>query len=312
MSDIVHVQNLVKRYGDMLALDHFNLRIAQGEIFGLLGPNGSGKTTSINCMLQLLTYDKGTIELFGEPMSPTRYDLKRRIGVVPQQMAVFDELTVRENIDYFCSLYVADRTRRRSLVDEAVEFVGLGDFTRFRPGKLSGGLARRLNIACGIAHKPELVFFDEPTVAVDPQSRNAILDGICRLRDEGATVVYTSHYMEEVEQICSRIMIMDGGKTLAEGTNDELKRMISMGEKVVIEVAELPSEVLARVRALPHVLSTDVSAGSLTCSCEASPHNLTDILDALRAQGVALGRIYSEPPTLNDVFLEITGRELRE
>ncbi len=212
MTDIVHVENLVKRYDDLIALDHFNLNIAPGEIFGLLGPNGSGKTTSINCILQLLAYDKGTIELFGEPMTPARYDLKRRIGVVPQQVAVFDELTVRENIDYFCSLYVNDRKRRRALVDEAIDFVGLGDFTKFRPGKLSGGLARRLNIACGIAHKPELIFFDEPTVAVDPQSRNAILEGICRLRDEGATVVYTSHYMEEVEQICSRIMIMDGGR----------------------------------------------------------------------------------------------------
>lgn len=312
MTDIVRVENLVKRYGDLLALDHFSLRIAPGEIFGLLGPNGSGKTTSINCMLQLLTYDKGAIELFGEPMSPTRYDLKRRIGVVPQQMAVFDELTVRENIDYFCSLYVDDRARRRELVDEAIDFVGLADYVKFRPKKLSGGLARRLNIACGIAHKPELIFFDEPTVAVDPQSRSSILDGICHLRDEGATVVYTSHYMEEVEQICSRIMIMDGGSTLAEGTNDELKRMISMGEKVVIEVAELPDQVLAAVRELPHVLAADVASGTLTCSCEASPHNLTDILDCLRSRGVALGRIYSEPPTLNDVFLEITGRELRD
>lgn len=312
MTDIVRVENLVKRYGDLLALDHFSLRIAPGEIFGLLGPNGSGKTTSINCMLQLLTYDKGAIELFGEPMSPTRYDLKRRIGVVPQQMAVFDELTVRENIDYFCSLYVDDRARRRELVDEAIDFVGLADYVKFRPKKLSGGLARRLNIACGIAHKPELIFFDEPTVAVDPQSRSSILDGICHLRDEGATVVYTSHYMEEVEQICSRIMIMDGGRTLAEGTNDELKRMISMGEKVVIEVAELPGQVLAAVRELPHVLAADVASDTLICSCEASPHNLTDILDCLRSRGVALGRIYSEPPTLNDVFLEITGRELRD
>ena len=312
MADIVRVENLVKRYGDLLALDHLNLRIAQGEIFGLLGPNGSGKTTSINCILQLLTYDKGTIELFGEPMGPARYDLKRRIGVVPQQVAVFEELTVRENIDYFCSLYVDDRARRRKLVDEAIEFVGLGDYERFRPKKLSGGLARRLNIACGVAHKPELIFFDEPTVAVDPQSRNSILDGICRLRDEGATVVYTSHYMEEVERICSRIMIMDGGRTLAEGTNDELKRMINMGEKVVAEVAELPGPVLAAVRDLPHVLTADIARGTLTCSCEASPHNLTDILDTLRTGGVALGRVYSEPPTLNDVFLEITGRELRD
>ena len=310
--DVVSVDGLVKRYGEVLALDHLDLHIAQGEIFGLLGPNGSGKTTAINCILQLLSYDRGTIELFGEPMAPGRYDLKRKVGVVPQEVAVIDELSVRANIDFFCSLYVSDTARRRSLVDEAIEFVGLADYERFRPGRLSGGLRRRLNIACGIAHKPELVFFDEPTVAVDPQSRAAILSGIEGLCDAGATVVYTSHYMEEVEQICSRIMIMDGGRTLAEGTNDELKRMISMGEKVVIEVAELADDVLASVRALPHVLSASYAAGALTCSCEAYSHNLTDILDALRARGVALGRIYSEPPTLNDVFLEITGRELRD
>ena len=203
---IVDVRNLVKRYGDVLALDHFNLQIEQGEVFGLLGPNGSGKTTTINCILQLLTYDKGEIELFGQPMKPTSYELKRRIGVVPQDVAVFDELNVRENIDYFCGLYVTDAAERRALVDEAIAFVGLEDYAKFRPKKLSGGLKRRLNIACGIAHKPELIFFDEPTVAVDPQSRNSILEGIQRLNAEGATVVYTSHYMEEVEQICSRIM----------------------------------------------------------------------------------------------------------
>ena len=308
----VHVSQLVKRYGDMVALDYFDLDVNQGEIFGLLGPNGSGKTTAINCILALLTYDSGTIRVFGQPMTPTSYALKRRIGIVPQNVAVFNELTVTENIDYFCSLYVPKKTDRAPLVEESIEFVGLQDFRKFRPGKLSGGLLRRLNIACGIAHKPELIFFDEPTVAVDPQSRNAILEGICRLRDEGATVVYTSHYMEEVEQICSRIMIMDGGRVLAQGTNDELKRMIQMGEKIVIEVGEVPSAALGAVASLPHVLDLSATAGQLTFSCEASPHNLTDILDALRSHDVALGRIYSEPPTLNDVFLEITGRELRD
>ena len=234
--DVIAIEGLVKRYDELLALDHFDLHVDQGEIFGLLGPNGSGKTTSINCMLALLTYDRGSIRLFGESMAPTRYDLKRRIGIVPQQVAVIDELTVRENIDYFCSLYVNDRARRRALVDEAIEFVELEEFVRFRPGKLSGGLLRRLNIACGIAHKPELIFFDEPTVAVDPQSRNAILNGIQRLRAEGATVVYTSHYMEEVEQICDRVMIMDHGRALAQGTPDELKRSIRTGERIVIEL----------------------------------------------------------------------------
>ena len=311
-NSVVSVRSLVKRYGDILALDHFNLEIGKGEIFGLLGPNGCGKTTAINCMLQLLVYDKGDIELFGEAMKPTRYDLKRRIGVVPQQVAVFDELTVFENIDCFCALYVSDKTRRRELVAEAIEFVGLEDYRKMRPKKLSGGLLRRLNIACGIAHKPELIFFDEPTVAVDPQSRNAILDGIVRLRDEGATVVYTSHYMEEVEQICSRIMIMDGGRVLAQGTNDELKRMIQMGERVTVEVGAVEPATVERLRALEHVLSVELSGGELICTCEASPHNLVDILDTLRAADVALGRVWSEPPTLNDVFLEITGRELRD
>lgn len=308
----VHVSQLVKRYGDMVALDYFDLDVNQGEIFGLLGPNGSGKTTAINCILALLTYDSGTIRVFGQPMTPTSYALKRRIGIVPQNVAVFEELTVRENIDYFCALYVNDRAKRRDLVDEAIAFVGLEDYEKFRPRKLSGGLLRRLNIACGIAHKPELIFFDEPTVAVDPQSRNAILEGICRLRDEGATVVYTSHYMEEVEQICSRIMIMDGGRVLAQGTNDELKRMIQMGERVTVEVGAVEPATVERLRALEHVLAVELSGGELVCTCEASPHNLVDILDTLRAADVALGRVWSEPPTLNDVFLEITGRELRD
>lgn len=331
--DIIAVEGLVKRYGELLALDHFDLNVSCGEIFGLLGPNGSGKTTSINCMLALLTYDRGSIELFSEAMGPTRYDLKRRIGIVPQQVAVIDELTVHENIDYFCSLYVDDRTRRRALVDEAIEFVGLEEFCRFRPSKLSGGLLRRLNIACGIAHKPELIFFDEPTVAVDPQSRNAILTGIQRLRAEGATVVYTSHYMEEVEQICDRVMIMDHGRALAQGTPDELKRSIRTGERIVVEVegasrghglgqglgsepaspgSALPARELDRLRALPHVLDVALDGNLLTVTCEASEHNLTDVLAALRAGGARLGRITCAPPTLNDVFLEITGRELRD
>lgn len=312
MTDIVHVENLVKRYDDLIALDHFNLNIAPGEIFGLLGPNGSGKTTSINCILQLLAYDKGTIELFGEPMTPVRYDIKRRIGVVPQQVAVFDELTVRENIDYFCSLYVNDRKRRRALVDEAIDFVGLGDFAKFRPGKLSGGLARRLNIACGIAHKPELIFFDEPTVAVDPQSRNAILEGIQNMNRQGSTVVYTSHYMEEVEEICTRIMIMDHGQALATGTNAELKAMIGTGEKIQIDVPELDEATLARLDALPHVTRTLYREGTLELACQNGTHNVSDVLAVLQRDGAQFGRIYAEPPTLNDVFLEITGTELRD
>lgn len=310
--DIVAVDNLVKRYNEVLALDHFNLHIEPGEVFGLLGPNGSGKTTAINCILQLLTYDKGTIELFGQAMRPTSYDLKRRIGIVPQNVAVFEELNVRENIDYFCALYVNDRAKRRDLVDEAIAFVGLEDYTKFRPRKLSGGLLRRLNIACGIAHEPELIFFDEPTVAVDPQSRNAILEGIQEMNRQGSTVVYTSHYMEEVEEICTRIMIMDHGKALATGTNAELKAMIGTGEKIQIDAPELDEAALAHLDALPHVTRALYREGTLELACQNGTHNLSDVLAVLQRDGVQFGRIYAEPPTLNDVFLEITGTELRD
>ena len=311
MHDIVSVVDLVKRYGSALALDHFNMEIERGEVFGLLGPNGSGKTTAINCILQLLTYDRGEIRLFGQTMTQTSYDLNRRIGVVPQNVAVFEELTVRENIDYFCGLYVSDSASRKKLVREAIEFVGLEDYEKAVPKKLSGGLLRRLNIACGIAHKPELVFFDEPTVAVDPQSRASILDGIKQMNADGSTIVYTSHYMEEVEEICTRIMIMDKGRTLACGTNEELKQLVAAGEKIIIE-ADVPEAALLRIRSLPHVLTATYDDGSLSITCENGEHNVADVLDELTKARIRPGRIWAEPPTLNDVFLEITGRELRD
>ena len=244
MENVVEVKNLVKRYKERVALDHLNLEIRKGEIFGLLGPNGSGKTTAINCILSLLQYDKGEICVMGRPMEENAYDRKRKIGVVMQNVAVFDELTVYENIDYFCGLYIEDKEKRKQCVEEAIEFVELSEFRRYYPKKLSGGLLRRLNIACGIAHKPELIFFDEPTVAVDPQSRNKILEGTQMLNEQGATIIYTSHYMEEVEQICSRIAILDRGKVLAQGTADELKAMIKNTETIRLEVPQISEDIL--------------------------------------------------------------------
>src|SRR5690606_29806465 len=181
----------------------------------------------------------------------------RQIGIVPQNVAVYNELTVYENIDYFCGLYVHDKKLRKELVHEAIEFVGLKDFRHYYPQKLSGGLLRRLNIACGIAHKPKLIILDEPTVAVDPQSRNKILEGILQLNTQGATVIYTSHYMEEVEQICSRIMIIDKGRAIATGTKEELKAMITLGEKITVESQYVTESQLNKLRALPNVISAD-------------------------------------------------------
>lgn len=257
METVIKVENLLKRYNELIALDNFNLEVKEGEIFGLLGPNGSGKSTTISCILGLLKYDKGNIEVFGKKMSPYEYDIKRQIGVVMQNVAVFDELTVYENIDYFCGLYIKDRSLRKQYVKEAIDFVNLGDFEKFVPQKLSGGLLRRLNIACGIAHKPKLIFMDEPTVAVDPQSRNNILEGIKKLNSDGATIVYTSHYMEEVEKICTRIAIMDKGKNLAIGTKEELKNMINLGENVSIEILDFDEKYIQDIKKLPNVYSVE-------------------------------------------------------
>ena len=250
---VVKLTNLVKRYKELIALDNFSLEIKKGEVFGLLGPNGSGKTTTINCLLSLLKYDKGEVELFGEKMGPERRDLKKRIGVVCQNVAVFDELTVYENID-----------------------------------------------------------LDEPTVAVDPQSRNKILEGVTELNKNGATIIYTSHYMEEIEQICSRILIMDKGKEVASGTSEELKGRIKNTENVIVDIKKLPSEHLEKIKKLNHVYEAQYMSDKLTIKCSGGKHNITHVIEYLSDNNLNYDRIYSELPTLNDVFLEITGKELRD
>ncbi len=252
MDTVVSVQNLVKKYKNNYAVNDLSFNVKKGEILGLLGPNGSGKTTTINCILSLLQFDSGQIKIFGETMRPSAYDIKQKIGVIFQEVAVFNELTVYENIDYFCGLYISDKNTRKQYITDALKLVSLEKFQKYRPKQLSGGLLRRLNIACGIAHKPELIFLDEPTVAVDPQSRNNILNDIKKLRDQGATVIYTTHYMEEVEELCDRIIILDNGKIIAKGTVDELKKLAKNQTKIVTG------------------------------------------------------------PTLNDVFLELTGKDLRD
>ena len=244
MEKVIEIKNLTKSYKNLKAVDDLSFDVYKGEILGLLGPNGSGKSTTINSILSLLKYESGTIKIFNKEMKPDSYDLKRDIGVIFQEVAVFNELTVLENIDYFCGLYITDKNKRNKCVEDAIKLVGLENYKKFYPKQLSGGLLRRLNIACGIAHKPKLIFLDEPTVAVDPQSRNNILDGIKMLRDKGATIVYTTHYMEEAEILCDRIIILDKGKIIAEGTKEQLKEMTKIEEKITLEIDSLNEEII--------------------------------------------------------------------
>ena len=312
MEKIIEIKNLTKRYGDLVALDDFSLDVYKGEILGLLGPNGSGKSTTINTILSLLKYDSGKICIFNQEMSPTAYDIKSKIGVVFQDVAVFEELSVIENIDYFCGLYIKDKKIRNNYVQDAIDLVGLNEFKKFKPKQLSGGLLRRLNIACGIAHKPKLIFLDEPTVAVDPQSRNNILEGIKKLNELGATIVYTTHYMEEVEQLCNRIVIMDKGKIIASGTKDELKDMISLGEKITIELKSMNQAFIDRLKNSKRVINIEIENNIVHISYKTKEDNLSKLIDYVRENNVSYTSIFSERPTLNDVFLELTGKELRD
>lgn len=312
MEKVIEINNLTKEFKTLKAVDDLSFDVYRGEILGLLGPNGSGKSTTINCILSLLEYQQGSISVFGQLMQPNAYDIKKNIGVVFQDVAVFEELTVLENIDYFCGLYIQEKKLRRQYIDEAIELVGLENYKKFYPKQLSGGLLRRLNIACGIAHKPKLIFFDEPTVAVDPQSRNNILDGIRKLRDKGATIVYTTHYMEEVELICDRIIILDKGKIIASGTSDQLKELTSIEEKITVEIHHLDDAVFEEIKHFEHMKSAEYENQLLILTYKKGENNISELMTCFNNHHISFNKIYSERPTLNDVFLELTGKELRD
>lgn len=312
MEDIIEVKGLTKKYKNAKAVDDLSFEVHKGEILGLLGPNGSGKSTTMNCILSLLNYSSVEIKIFGKEMKPNAYDIKRELGVVFQDVAVFQELNVYDNIDYFCGLYVTDKVARKKYVEEAIDLVGLKEFKKYYPKQLSGGLLRRLNIACGIAHKPKIIFLDEPTVAVDPQSRNNILDGIKTLRQKGATIVYTTHYMEEVEILCDRVIILDKGKIIASGTNDELKELANTKEKISVEIKDMDSKYINQIKLLPGVQEVNYSNNILQTSYKIENNNLENMIEFLKTQNIKYSKIFSERPTLNDVFLELTGKELRD
>ena len=311
MEKIIEVKNLVKKYKNLVAVNDISFSVYKGEILGLLGPNGSGKTTTINCILSLLKHE-GIIKVMDKEITPTSYDLKREIGVIFQEVSVFQELTVYENINYFCGLYISDDKKRKKYVMDAINLVGLKEFMKFYPKQLSGGLLRRLNIACGVSHKPKIIFLDEPTVAVDPQSRNNILDGIKKLRDEGATIIYTTHYMEEVEILCDRIIILDKGKILAEGTSDELKKLTKIEEKITIEFDKINNNIINDLKNIKNVYDLNTNLNTVILTYQKGENNIEELIDYLKTNKIKYNRIFAERPTLNDVFLELTGKELRD
>lgn len=308
---VIDIKNLIKSYKEIRALDGFDLKIKEGERLALLGPNGCGKTTAINCIMGLLKFDSGSVKVFGEEMSPDKNHIKKRIGLVPQEVVVSDNLTVKENIDYFCGLYESNSIKRKEMVEDAIKFTQLQDYKKFFPKKLSGGLKRRLNIACGIAHRPDFLILDEPTVAVDAQTRSFILSEIKTLCDNGMTILYTTHYLDEVEQVAETIVIMEKGKAIANGSADELKDMISTKEIVSLR---LDSDINLgdRLNEVENVSDYKLENGLYKIGFNKGKNNIKHLISFLDENNLEYETIYSERPSMEDVFLALTGRDLRE
>lgn len=314
---IIVVRSLTKRFGDVIAVDNLNFEVYDNEIFGFLGPNGAGKSTTLNIISSLLDYDKGAITVAGYGLDKDARKIKALIGLVPQEIALFGNLTAGENVAFFAGLYGLKGNALKEAVAEALAFVGLAEHAKDRASKMSGGMRRRLNIACGIAHHPKIIILDEPTVGVDAQSREHIMGSIRTLRDRGATIIYTSHYMPEVQEICDRIAIIDHGRLVASGTEIELLEAVTDVKSITIKARfgneESRGAIADRFNVLPGVRYTsfDEAGETLRVDVALAHDDISPLMSALIEQGIHVESLNSEAPNLETTFLALTGRELR-
>jgi len=306
------VDDLVRRYGDLTAVDGVSFRIAPGETYGLLGPNGAGKTTIISMVAGLIPADEGTITVLGQPVGPTRIAVKRHIGLVPQDLAIYPELSGRENLTFFGRLQGLHRKDLSHRVDEVLDLIGLADRAKDATKEYSGGMKRRLNIGIGLLHRPTLLILDEPTVGVDPQSRNAILESVEALSVEGMAVLYTTHYMEEAERLCDRIAIIDSGRFQAEGTRAELIRLTGELDQIRLHGSGAITAAADATRALPAVQQADADRHTLVLTVRDAPTAVAAIVTAASTAGMTLSDVEISRPNLESVFLQLTGKALRD
>lgn len=311
-SDVLVVTDVVRRFGDLVAVDGVSFRIAPGETYGLLGPNGAGKTTTISMVAGLLTADAGTVTLLGRPVGPRQTEVKRHVGLVPQDLAIYPELSARENLVFFGRLQGMAGRALTARVDEVLEIVGLADRAKDATKEYSGGMKRRLNIGIGLLHAPTLLILDEPTVGVDPQSRNAILESVETLSREGMAVLYTTHYMEEAERLCDRIAIIDSGRVQAEGTRDELIRLTGELDRIRLTGGGDVARAADAVRALDSVERADADRHSLLLAVRDAPTAVASIVTAATGAGMTLDDVEITRPNLESVFLQLTGKALRD
>lgn len=309
---MIIAKNIVKRYDEVLALDTLSLNIEDGEIFGLLGPNGAGKTTFINCVIGMTSYQSGEIYIDDMTMKDHEKQIKGQIGVVPQDLALYMNETAYNNVKYFASLYGIKGKALKKAVEKALEFVGLWDKKHVKVKTFSGGMKRRLNIACAIAHNPKMVVMDEPTVGIDPQSRNHILESVKALNATGVTIIYTSHYMEEVELLCNKVAIVDHGKLIAEGTKDSLRQFVQSDRILEIEISQSNFNQIESIKAVEGVKDCYQKDKTLIIILDKHQKNLEDILLAITKYDTEIIAVNMKEASLEDVFLTLTGRSLRD
>ncbi|WP_435165516.1 ABC transporter ATP-binding protein [Paenibacillus glycanilyticus] len=310
--NVLEIRNLTKTFGEFIAVDNMNLSVHEGEIFGFLGANGAGKSTTINMISSLLRITKGEIKLLGKDIVKDNKFTKMNIGIVPQDLAIYEEMTAYENVSFFAGLYGLRGALLKERTEEALEFVGLGDKHKALPKSFSGGMKRRLNIACAIAHHPKLIIMDEPTVGIDPQSRNYILNSVKKLNQMGCSVIYTSHYMEEVEEICTRIAIVDHGKIIAEGTKEQLKSIITDTKETWIGVKNAERLDLDALKQISGVNSVRLEEQTVKIVSKGEINNLNWVIQLLIRDQVEISSVEEQAPNLETVFLTLTGRNLRD
>jgi ABC-2 type transport system ATP-binding protein len=312
MLQVLDVSGLSKRFGDLVAVDDVAFSISEGETYGLLGPNGAGKTTSISMIAGLLERDAGTVLIDGDEMSTTSIHTKESIGLVPQELAIYPDLTGKENLNFFGRLYGMGGSDLSTRVGEALDVIGLTDRAGDRAKEYSGGMQRRLNIGIGLLHRPRLLILDEPTVGVDPQSRNAILESVENLAQEGMAVLYTTHYMEEAERLCDRVGIIDEGRIQAEGTRRELTSLVGGHDRIRLTATGPLDQAAEAVSALDVVQAASVRDGGLDVVALDGGTALPPILEAATTAGAHISSVELSEPDLESVFLHLTGKALRD
>jgi len=312
MEHLMSVSHLTKSFKGNKVLNEISFNVHRGEALCILGPNGAGKTTTINILTAALGSDGGDIQFQGKPIGSQLRTYKQALGIVPQDVALYEELSAERNLSFFASLYGLHGNELKQAVDKALVFAGLDDRRHDKVKTFSGGMKRRLNIACAIAHDPELVIMDEPTVGIDPQSRNYILESIKKLRDHGMTVIYTTHYMEEVEVISSRIIIMDHGAIIAEGTKESLKEEIQNEKRYIIEVEENCGISHDDFFSVEGVKAAKIDGSIIEITSLKGIENLDRMIALLSNRGEKIRNITSENASLEMVFLKLTNRKLRD